>query len=111
MSGNTTGRNPKRQAARDRAQAAKTGRQAEQRHPRWITRAVVGALAVAVLGGLYLVYHRSASSSSGRSAAGGYQVGTPGKGQPAPGFSLAATTGNTVSLADYRGKTVLLYFQ
>jgi peroxiredoxin len=30
--------------------------------------------------------------------------------RPAPGFSLAATNGNTVSLASYRGRDVVLYF-
>ena len=31
-------------------------------------------------------------------------------GQPAPNFSLTTTTGDTVSLADYRGQTVLVNF-
>lgn len=30
--------------------------------------------------------------------------------QPAPGFSLSDKSGNTVSLSDFRGKYVLLYF-
>jgi peroxiredoxin Q/BCP len=36
-------------------------------------------------------------------------VGNPGPGHKAPGFTLTSSTGDTVSLADYRGKTVLLY--
>jgi cytochrome oxidase Cu insertion factor (SCO1/SenC/PrrC family) len=31
-------------------------------------------------------------------------------GEPAPGFSLPAAGGGEVSLADYRGTSVLLYF-
>lgn len=31
-------------------------------------------------------------------------------GQPAPGFSLTSDTGETVTLASFRGKTVVLYF-
>jgi peroxiredoxin Q/BCP len=31
-------------------------------------------------------------------------------GDPAPGFSLAAADGSTVSLADYRGRSVIVYF-
>ncbi|GAB6933815.1 hypothetical protein JCM14719A_21690 [Calditerricola satsumensis] len=31
-------------------------------------------------------------------------------GQPAPDFTLPATGGRTVSLSDYRGRNVVLYF-
>jgi len=31
-------------------------------------------------------------------------------GQPAPGFALPATGGSTVSLADFRGRDVVLIF-
>jgi peroxiredoxin len=34
----------------------------------------------------------------------------PGPGDPAPAFSLPATGGKTVALADYKGKTVVLAF-
>jgi thioredoxin-dependent peroxiredoxin len=37
-------------------------------------------------------------------------TGVPQKGAPAPAFSLKAHTGATVSLADLRGKKVILYF-
>jgi peroxiredoxin Q/BCP len=80
---------------------------------RSLTRWVIGlAVAAALVGGLYAIFNRSTSTSagggSGRSA---YQVGDPGVGAAAPGFRLAASTGQQVSLAGYRGKTVLLYFQ
>lgn len=34
----------------------------------------------------------------------------PQEGQQAPDFNLAAQDGRTVSLADYRGKYVVLFF-
>ena len=37
--------------------------------------------------------------------------GKPGAGSPAPAFTLASSQGRQVSLADYRGRSVLLYFQ
>lgn len=35
---------------------------------------------------------------------------TPSEGQPAPDFSLPAADGSQVSLKDYRGKWIVLYF-
>ena len=40
-----------------------------------------------------------------------YQAGSPGAGQAAPGFTLAASTGGNISLSRFRDKTVLLFFQ
>lgn len=40
-----------------------------------------------------------------------YDVGKPGPGDKAPEFSLPATNGKTVSLSDYKSKTVLLFIQ
>jgi peroxiredoxin Q/BCP len=37
-------------------------------------------------------------------------VGDPGVGAVAPAFSMPSTAGGTVSLSDYAGRTVLLYF-
>ena len=45
--------------------------------------------------------------AGGGSAASG---GGPGKGERAPAFKLAAGDGRTVSLSDYAGKPVVLYF-
>lgn len=70
---------------------------------------VIAAVAVlAGIGGLYAVFHNATHASS---AHGGYQVGQPGIGANAPAFDLAASTGGRVSLASYRGKSVLLYLQ
>ncbi|MGW0094631.1 peroxiredoxin family protein [Streptomyces sp. NPDC003328] len=80
--------------------------QREQRR-RMRNLAIVAVVLIAVISGLYAVFNRSDQSST----AGGYEVGSPGIGKTAPGFSLASSTGGTTSLAQYTGKTVLLYFQ
>jgi peroxiredoxin Q/BCP len=72
---------------------------------RWFAGVVVVVVAIGVL---YAVFHHANNTAS---AHGAYQVGQPGPGAAAPGFDLAASTGRNVSLADYRGKSVLLYFQ
>lgn len=75
--------------------------------------AIAAAVALAVLA-LYLVYDNGSSgvgSAAGTTPARDVQVGEPGKGRSAPDLSLPSTTGGEVSLADYRGKSVLLYFQ
>lgn len=79
-----------------------------QRSHSWIWAAVA---AVAVLGVLFAVFR---SNNPGTPSAGGhssYQIGSPGIGAQAPGFTLPASTGGQMSLQGLRGKTVLLYFQ
>ncbi len=90
-----------------------------------IAVAVVTVL-VATLGGLYALYRGSgpesspentgATQGSTESATRGsseypFAVGSPGSGEKAPDFTLASSDGGTVSLSNYRGKSVLLYFQ
>ncbi len=75
-------------------QARQTAQETTRR--RWfrISAAVLTALIVAIVGfGLW-----SAQPVVG------------GPARPAPAFTLPTTTGTTVSLADYRGKPVILYF-
>ena len=78
-----------------------------RRPPVWVALAVVAALTA-----LYVMFSNAGGDSS-TDAGGGprYDVGTPGAGQPAPDFTLESASGDTVSLADYRGRNVLLYFQ
>ncbi len=72
---------------------------------------VLGAVAlIAVLVGLYGIFSSASAPKTG-GAGKSYDVGQPGPGQSAPAFSLTDTTGKQVSLKDYQGKTVLLYFQ
>ncbi len=71
-------------------------------------RAGIVAVAAGVVAGLFFIFTGASHSGAG---AYPYQVGSPGKGQAAPGFTLAASTGRQVSLSQYRGKSVLLFFQ
>lgn len=79
--------------------------------------ALWSALAVgAAIAGLYAITAVGAGSggtSDATSASGyGFAVGSPGPGEPAPPVDLATSTGESFSLAGYRGKAqVLLYFQ
>lgn len=73
-----------------------------------------GALIVGVLGlGAIFYFNHSPASGAQAGKAGQYafEVASPGKGAVAPDFTLPATTGGDVRLSDYRGKSVLLYFQ
>ena len=76
---------------------------------RW--RLLLVGLIVVLLVGLYVVYQAASKPDvSGPTPRSDYQVGSPGPGAKAPGFTLPAAHGGTVSLADYQGKNVLLYF-
>ncbi len=83
--------------ARQRAKAELALATARQAKRRWIVRFASIAAAILVVGvvsfGLWSA--RPTNDSATRQA---------------PAFSLATTAGTTVSLADYRGKPVLLYF-
>jgi len=83
---------------------------AVQRPRTWLRIGIPVVAVAAVIGVLFAIFSNSSSSSSGASAYP-YQVGSPGQGSAAPGFTLAASTGGQVSLPAYRGKTVLLFFQ
>lgn len=75
---------------------------------RRLQRLAIAVVVVGALGGLWAVFHQATAAQTSPRA---YQVGQPGVGSTAPGFDLAASTGGQVSLAGYRGRTVLLYFQ
>ena len=79
----------------------------------WVAVALVGGLA-----GLWWIFTASqAPVPAGTAAAGGtnasfpYAVGDPGPGEPAVPFELPSTAGDMLALEEYRGETVLLYFQ
>jgi peroxiredoxin Q/BCP len=100
-------------AARDRKAQLAAARQAQrraQRRRRVTVRAGIAAAVAALIAVLFVIFQNS-SSPPAMAGAYPYQVGSPGAGQAAPGFSLAASSGGTVSLSAYRGKTVLLFFQ
>lgn len=89
----TSKRTPAHQAHQAHARAEQE-RLARHRRTR---RLVTIALTVAVLGLIAFALVRAVPTSGSTSAA-------------APDFTLKTTTGTTVSLSDYRGKPVVLYF-
>jgi peroxiredoxin len=100
--GRSRGRQPARYLHRLRGQAS------------WwrgwfIPTAVVVVFAVAFLHTIYENSHNKHSATAG----GGFKhvEGQPGKGSVAPVFTLTSATGRQVSLSDFRGKNILLYFQ
>lgn len=100
---------------RQQAQAAQSVREARRdssRRPVWITVGVLAVvLAVTVL---YLIYQGSPgkqSTATGDGSGFKHVAGQPAAGAAAPAFTLASNTGGQVGLADFRGKSVLLYFQ
>lgn len=85
----------------------------QQRRGRAITAAMVAAVAAVAIVVLYLVFRSSSGTTHSAASGSGYPhaVGDPKAGTAAPPFTLTSGDGTPVSLADYRGKTVLLYFQ
>ncbi|SFB62651.1 peroxiredoxin Q/BCP [Amycolatopsis marina] len=99
---------------RNRSQGARTVAKARggSRGPRRST--LIGASLITVLAVvvLYLVYQNSQTTPDASGGGSGYKhvVGEPGIGATAPGFTLPSGSGGEVSLADYQGQNVLLYF-
>jgi peroxiredoxin Q/BCP len=93
-----------------RLAAARRAQRRAERRRRIVLWAATAAGVAAVVGGLYLIFSNASHSRTSTSAYP-YQVGSPGPGQAAPAFTLAASTGGQVSLSQYRGKSVLLFFQ
>lgn len=71
---------------------------------------MIAAGAAVVVAVLFVIF-QSSNGSPSSAGAYPYQEGSPGIGGTAPGFTLAATSGASVSLSSYRGRTVLLFFQ
>ena len=94
---------------RARQAVAREAQRRAQRRRRITVRAGIAAGVAAVIAVLYAIF--SGGSSPAKAGQYPYQVGSPGAGQAAPGFTLAATTGGNISLSQFRGKTVLLFFQ
>ena len=89
------------------AAARQAQRRAERRRKIGVRAAIAAGVAAAVAG-LFVIYSNASHSGAG---AYPYQVASPGPGQGAPAFTLAASTGGQISLSQYRGKSVLLFFQ
>lgn len=99
-------RTGKRQSKRDRIRLA----QRRKRMRTALTWAGVVAGAVAVLALIFLTNPAQRTSN----VAGGsypFEVGDPGPGVEAPDFTLTTTDGETFTLSEARGQSVLLFFQ
>ncbi len=110
MSTNTSARPAQDRPVPGRARASRTS----SPPPRRRRTVVVAVVVVVVLAVLFDIYRAAADRTTrdGTTAATAYDVGPPGPGEQAPGFTLPTTSdGGQVDLADYRGQTVLLYFQ
>jgi len=96
-----------------KGQAAVASLSRAYRGGRIVTAAMVGVVVVVAVAVLYLVYRGGSGAADSAAAGSGYPhvAGDPGIGAPAPGFTLTAADGKPVSLSDYRGRSVLLYFQ
>jgi peroxiredoxin len=70
-------------------------------------------IAALVIAALYLVYQSSQDQHGATAGDSGFKhvAGQPGAGSAAPTFTLTSGTGGQVSLTDFRGRNVLLYFQ
>ncbi len=99
--------------AHERKAKVAAAKQAQRRAGRRRTigvRAAIAAGVAAAAAGLFVIFSSSNASHPGAGAYP-YQVASPGQGSAAPGFTLAASTGGKISLSQYRGKSVLLFFQ
>lgn len=78
---------------------------------RKVTTAMIAIYVVLIIGLFVLLALRpNTTTGDAKISADGYAIGSPGPGAKAPDFSLPSTSGGTVNLTDYRGKTVLLFF-
>lgn len=95
-----------------RAKAAAVAREGSKARRRSLTYKVAAAIAAAgvVIGGLFAVYDSSTDTATTASVEADYDVGSPGAGEQAPDFELTSAGGETVTLSDFRGETVLLFF-
>jgi peroxiredoxin Q/BCP len=86
------------------------GRPTGRRRGWTIAAAVVVVFALVVL---YQVYQSSQGKHDTIAGGSGFThvAGEPGAGTAAPAFTLTSGTGGQVSLTDFRGRNVLLYFQ
>jgi peroxiredoxin len=107
-------RGPRTQARSTRQAAREMKRLGGQGSGRrgWIIATAIGAVLAVVV--LYLVYQNAQGKHGGAAGGGGgfkHVAGQPAAGIAAPPFHLTAGAGGQVSLTDFRGKNVLLYFQ
>jgi peroxiredoxin len=103
--GRTTVSAPERKA---KLAAARQAQARAARRRKIGVRAAIALGAVMVAAVLFAIFSGASHSGAGTYP---YQAASPGAGQAAPAFTLASSTGGRISLSQYRGKNVLLFFQ
>lgn len=92
----------------------------DQRKKRMRGALMWSAVALGAVGVLAFAFftnpqQRSPVNGAGANGASGgaypFEIGSPGPGDAAPDFTLAATDGSTFTMSDERGEDVLLFFQ
>jgi peroxiredoxin Q/BCP len=97
--------------AADRKAKLAAARQAQARAARRRKTGMRAAIALGAAGVAAVLFAIFSGASHSGSGAYPYQAASPSAGQAAPGFTLASSTGGRISLSQYRGKSVLLFFQ
>lgn len=87
----------------------------DQRKKRMRSALTWSAVALGAVGVLAFAFFTNPQQRSPANGASGgaypFEIGSPGPGDAAPDFTLAATDGSTFTMSDERGEDVLLFFQ
>lgn len=87
----------------------------DQRKKRMRSALTWSAVALGAVGLLAFAFFTNPQQRSPANGASGgaypFEIGSPGPGDAAPDFTLAATDGSTFTMSDERGGDVLLFFQ
>lgn len=87
----------------------------DQRKKRMRSALMWSAVALVAVGLLAFAFFTNPQQRSPANGASGgaypFEIGSPGPGDAAPDFTLAATDGSTFTMSDERGGDVLLFFQ
>lgn len=100
--------------SRTRKQPPRRYQRLERQRRRNLLLKVGGVIVVGVAVLAIIFFANTRGSASGKSGQAGqypFDVASPAAGAVAPDFTLPSTSGGTIHLSDFRGKTVLLYFQ
>jgi len=85
--------------------------QHRERRKSLLLKVMLIVITIGIVGGLVYLFATSKPAGQNGSSTSLNSIGNLKLGDQAPDFSLPATNGKTVSLKDYQGKNVLLYFQ
>ncbi|MGH8774396.1 MAG: peroxiredoxin family protein [Jiangellaceae bacterium] len=98
-------------STRQQRRSAQTHTTSSRQHNARRTWLIVPAVVLAIAAVAFAIVYATSGEPANSGDEVGYDVGDPRPGEQAPDFTLPATTGEQISLVDYRGSAVLLYFQ